>query len=381
MKRQKIAFVCDFWNNAGTEMAAINWLNTLSLDFDVTLMLLEDKIDVKSKLNSNIKIKTNFWYSNYYARILCLKHWGLIKVPLVKTLRKKVWNHVFKDGEYDVIINFSDSSATYFKYLNFTKTKLIAWNHFNYGENVSFAHGSLQQLKEKYYNGYVNADFVVSVSLAAQKSFNEFFKSYNANFNVHAIYTPQNVELIRQKANEKPDVEFKPGFNILHLARIDELQKQQLRLLKVISKLNKSHQNLNFYFIGDANKIELEKFNNLKKELNLKNVYYLGKKINPYPYVKKCDLFILPSMFEGYGLVLEEALILKRPVLTTKMTSAEILCDQKYGMVCENNAEGIFDALNKICSNKKTYENLKQKALLFENQNEIILQSFKNLIK
>lgn len=381
MSKRQIAFVCDFWNHAGTEIAAINWLNTLSHDYDVTLFLLEDKINVQKHLNENIKIQKNFVYSNYYGRILCLKHWAILKIPGIKLMRKIVWNSIFKDGQYNAIINFPDSSATFFKYLNFNKTKLIAWNHFNYGENVNFAHGNLHQLRDKYYNGYLNSNYVVSVSKSAQNSFNSFFSSYGTTFNVKSIYTPQNVSLIQKKSLEDVNVEYKKGFNVLQLARINEMQKGQLRMLKVISKLNKVTSNVNFYFIGDATDIELQKFQKLKAQLKLNNVYYLGKKINPYPYIKKCDLFILPSRFEGYGLVLEEALILNKPVITTNITSAEILNNQEYGFVCENNSQAIYEKLDEVLNNKQTYEILKQKASKFKTHNEEIMTKFKQLLK
>lgn len=379
---KKIAVVCDFWNNAGTESAAINWLNLLATEHEVTLFVLEDKINAISQISPNINIKRNIFYSNYYFRVMFLTHCFTLKIPFNKMLRKFGWNQIFKDGEYDAIINFSDSSATYFKYLNFSKTKLIAWNHFNYGENVVFAHGSLESLKEKYYNGYVGADQIISVSNASKNSFNKFFEQYNTKFNVECIYSPQDSAKIIKKADEFVVSEYDNSkIKILNLARIDENQKGQLRLLKVIKKLNEKVDNLEFYFVGDANDVELEKFNNLKNELNLKNVHYLGKRVNPYPYIKGCDLFILPSLFEGYGLVLQEALILHKPVLTTNMTSKEVLENDKYGYVCENNEEGIFNGLLDIFENKETFNSLVNKAKSYMWDNEQLLQKFNKIIE
>ena len=379
---KKIAFVCDFWNNAGTETAAINWLNLLSTKYDVTLYLIEDKIDVEKRLNENIKIKKNVFLSNYLMRTMFYVHRFTINIPLNKTIRKKIWKSVFKDGEYNAIIHFSDSSATYFKYLkHFKHTKLISWNHFNYGENVQFSHGTLNQLREKYFNGYVGSDEVICVSNAAEKSFNNFFKKYNANFSTTTIYTPQDFELIRTKADEFDVSEINSQrFNVLNLARINQWQKGQLRFLDVISKLNEKFDNIDYFFIGDSEDEELEKFNKKRDLLKLDNVYYLGKKDNPYPYIKKSDLFILPSIFEGFGLVLQEALILNKPVVTTNTSSREVLNNGLFGEICENNTQGIYDTLDKIFSDHDELVKLKNKAKSYHFDNKSLLDKFDEIL-
>ena len=53
-----------------------------------------------------------------------------------------------------------------------------------------------------------------------------------------------------------------------------------------------------------------------KKKINkLKNIYFLGNKINPYKYLKKSDLFILSSKWEGMPNVILEALYLGKRVV------------------------------------------------------------------
>lgn len=378
---KNLAFVCDFWNNAGTETAAVNWLNLLSKKYNVTLYLIEDKINVKERLNKNIKIEENMFLSNYWLRVMFYVHRFTIQIPGNKYMRKRIWKNVFTDGEYDAIIHFSDSSATYFKYLNFSKTKLISWNHFNYGENVQFSNGTINQLKSKYYNGYLGSDEVICVSKAAEKNFNTFFKDYNANFSTNTIYTPQDIELIKEKANSFEVIEMnKKRFNVLNLARINQWQKGQLRFLEVISKLNEKYDNIDYFFIGDAQKEELDKFNATITRLGLDNVYYLNKKENPYPYIKKCDLFILPSIFEGFGLVLQEALILNRPVITTNTSSREVLLNGKYGEICENSMEGILLSLDNIFSNHNNYLKLVEKAYEYYLDNNKILNQFDQIL-
>ena len=73
----------------------------------------------------------------------------------------------------------------------------------------------------------------------------------------------------------------------------------------------------------------------------------LGKKSNPYPYMKACDIYIQPSRFEGKAVTVREAQILGKPVVITRFaTSSAQLTEQVDGIIVpmdnEGAAEGIF---------------------------------------
>ena len=58
------------------------------------------------------------------------------------------------------------------------------------------------------------------------------------------------------------------------------------------------------------------------------HVIILGKKENPYPYIKACDLYIQPSRYEGKCVSVVEAQILRKPVVITDyITSGSQLKD------------------------------------------------------
>lgn len=52
------------------------------------------------------------------------------------------------------------------------------------------------------------------------------------------------------------------------------------------------------------------------------HVIILGKKSNPYPYIKACDIYIQPSRYEGKSVTVREAQILCKPVIVTNYTTA-----------------------------------------------------------
>ena len=51
-------------------------------------------------------------------------------------------------------------------------------------------------------------------------------------------------------------------------------------------------------------------------------VILLGKKSNPYPYIKACDIYVQPSRYEGNSVTVREAQILCKPVVVTDYSTA-----------------------------------------------------------
>ena len=68
------------------------------------------------------------------------------------------------------------------------------------------------------------------------------------------------------------------------------------------------------------------------------HVCILGKKDNPYPYIKACDLYVQPSRYEGKAVTVREAQLLQRPVVITAYPTA--------GSQLENGVDGIVVPLD-----------------------------------
>ena len=69
-------------------------------------------------------------------------------------------------------------------------------------------------------------------------------------------------------------------------------------------------------------------------------VRLLGKKENPYPYIKSCDIYIQPSRYEGKSVTVREAQMLEKPVIITNYkTASSQVVDGIDGMIVplENN--------------------------------------------
>ena len=91
-------------------------------------------------------------------------------------------------------------------------------------------------------------------------------------------------------------------------------QKDYPTLLSAFSSVLKSMPNIDLYVVGEG---YLQKdLIELSKSLGINSkVHWLGKTEYIKEFLSKIDLFILPSKYEGFGLVLLEAMIAKKPII------------------------------------------------------------------
>ena len=115
---------------------------------------------------------------------------------------------------------------------------------------------------------------------------------------------------------------------------------------------------------------ERKNLERLVDELDLHHVVRMpGFRPDPYPYVKKANVFVLSSAWEGLGNVITEALACGTPVVSTDCPSgpAEILCHSKYGsLVPVGNAQALSDAIT------QALEQAHDKNLMMKRANEFI---------
>ena len=102
-------------------------------------------------------------------------------------------------------------------------------------------------------------------------------------------------------------------------------------------------------------------------------------KKNPFPYVAKADVFLLPSFHEAAPMVFGECWALGIPVISTETSSArEMVEENKIGIVCQNSEEGIYKALKQFLDEK--INTLMIEGLKYGNVNEIPYKNLKEYL-
>jgi len=166
----------------------------------------------------------------------------------------------------------------------------------------------------------------------------DFKKQMDKNFGIKSvyIYNPLNKVEIIKKSKNKTNFNFfnkKKELKIINIGRLTE-QKDQLTLLKSAKILKEKKLVFKLLIIGKG----VEK-NNLLNYINKyclhKNVKIINYQENPFPILKKSNLFILSSKYEGLPNVLLEAIVLKKFVISTDCPTGprEILLNGKGGFL------------------------------------------------
>ena len=185
----------------------------------------------------------------------------------------------------------------------------------------------------------------------------EFRKSLKKKFNIDAIciYNPLDKANIINKSKKEIFLPFfkKKYFNFINVARFVD-QKNHIVLLKAFLKL-KNIINFRLLLIGEGDKEN--EIKNFIKNNKLEKMILIKKNIkNPYPFIKKSDIFVLSSNYEGLPNVLLEAIALNKFIISSKCPTGptEILDNGKGGLLFGvDNSDDLVRKIIFFTTNKK----------------------------
>lgn len=146
---------------------------------------------------------------------------------------------------------------------------------------------------------------------------------------------------------------------ILGIGRLTE-QKDFHTLVRAFSEVTKTHQ-CRLVILGEGR--DLESLRTLSNSLGIgDSVDFPGFKKNPYKFLSKARMLVLSSKWEGFGVVIVEAMALGTPVVSTDCPSGprEILKDGLYGpLVPVENPSSLAQAIILVLENPPEEELLR----------------------
>lgn len=136
---------------------------------------------------------------------------------------------------------------------------------------------------------------------------------------------------------EEPVLPWQEGRMIVSMGR-EDVVKGFWHLLKIFSLVHQSLPDTKLLIIGKG---EFTEYRQLARDLNIEDVVcFTGLQRNPYPYLKKCCLYLLTSYFEGFPNALVEAMSLGLVAVATDcMTGPAEIFDGRYGILVPNMAQ------------------------------------------
>ena len=119
------------------------------------------------------------------------------------------------------------------------------------------------------------------------------------------------------------------------------------RWLRILLKLKNKEYKFQSWIIGGGDR---DKYETFVKDNHLTDyIRFLGHQDNPYPYIQQADWIACPSLIEGLSTVVLESLTLKKAIIATNCPGMkELLGENQYGMVCDNNEESLFIQIENI---------------------------------
>ena len=192
--------------------------------------------------------------------------------------------------------------------------KKIGWIHTDYTRILIDVEAELKM--------WQRLDYIASISEEVGNRFCEVFPSLrNKLIQIENIL---NADFIRKRADEisvslcdDPSV-----VNLLTIGRFSPPKRME-EIPMICKKVTEKGISVRWYIIGyGSEEIESIVRENAEKEGVVDKVVILGKKENPYPYIKACDIYVQPSRYEGKSITVREAQILCKPVIVTNYPTA-----------------------------------------------------------
>ena len=229
--------------------------------------------------------------------------------------------------------------------------KKIAWIHTDYTRVWVDAEDELK-VWQKY-------DYVASISSDVTNTFLQVFPSLAPKIvEIENILSPT---FVRKRAElEDTDKEFRQTDNIslLSIGRYSE-QKNYDNVPDICKRLiNETKLNIKWYIIGYGGDEALIR-KKIKEAGMEEQVILLGKRSNPYPYIKACDIYVQPSRYEGKSVTVREAQMLCKPVVVTNYPTAPSQIRSGIdGVIVPMDKEGCANGLAEVICDKSLQERI-----------------------
>lgn len=376
--KKRILFVIDSLNCAGAEKSLITLLTLLDYSkFDIDLQLFGYGGALEELLPKEVNLLTPLEYTSFcdlhikesIKSSIRKNEFSMLSSRLKFTfaIRKKKYSNaqrarifweinsdVIQESkrEYDIAISYAQGIPTFYVADKVIAKKKYAWVNTSYrltDEDKNF--------QIKYYDVY---NKIVTVSHSAKEIFLETFSKYKDKTTIiYDINDPNfinKMSLINEKEISKEIGEF-DGVKILTLGRLAN-GKRYDRAIEACKILKEKSINFRWYALGIGGL--KEELKSKIRENGLENDFLLlGVKANPYPYIKRCDIYVQTSDFEGFGLAIAEARILNKPVVTTRFDAVyNQMIHRKNGLVVDMNAEAVANGILELIYNKELNNNI-----------------------
>lgn len=347
----------------GVEKVMLSVLNNLDQEkFEMTVCLSLNQGELRDEFPSHIRKvfltegKEDFSKNKFIQKFQLFKR----KLQLEKLSKNPeiVDKEILKEN-YDIEIGMTYNDFELILNSSNKNSKKIGWFH----SEINLP--KLQPLVPKILEHFPQMDHIIYCSEKIQKIMHEVYPNlqYPAE---SVIINAIPIEEIKKKAEENiSDLPKNPVF--VSIGRL-HTRKGYHKLMDAHFQLLKDGFPHSVLIIGDGE--ELPNLLAQQKKLGVTETFiFAGNKMNPYPYLKNADFFIMPSESEAWPLVIAEALILQKPIIATKVGDVETMIkDRKTGYLIDYKTGEIYEAMKEFLTNESLVSEIKKNLKDIENE-------------
>ena len=373
MNKPRIFIAMHYMEIGGAETALVGLLNALDpARVDVDLFLYDHRGEMMQFIPEWVNllpqipkysvlerpivelVKRGFW-GIAAARMSAKLIGKLTNVPsfsmdvFTSLFTNKLLPTICPQKKYDLAISFL-TPHTYVKNKVVAKKK-IAWIHTDYT-----IYPIAKNVERPIWRSY---NYIASISNDVTRTFLQVFPTLAPKImEIENILSPA---FVRKRAElEDTDKEFRQTdkISLLSIGRYSE-QKNYDNVPDICKRLiNKTKLNINWYIIGYGGDEALIR-QKIKEAGMEEHVILLGKRSNPYPYIKACDIYVQPSRYEGKSVTVREAQMLCKPVVVTNYPTAPSQIRSGIdGVIVPMDNEGCAHGLAEVICDKSLQERI-----------------------
>lgn len=371
-QKKSILFVMAGMNRGGAERSLINLLEMMDRErYDIELLVFNTSGKLMAQIPKSVRVlqpdrrlicistsSRKEMLENFSAKAVAFRlAYNLSKnkamIPYIQSQRK--WKSVYRPvlkpiyKEYDIAVAYMHSLPSYYVIDKVNAKRKILWVHNDYSRLVEG-----KNFDRPYFE---KADQVVTISEQCVQELVKAFPDLTDKF--ICIYNLNPEKKIREKALEFYPEEYQncKGLKLISIGRLN-YQKGFDYAIEAARILKDKGVEFSWFIIGSGELKDAleEQIRSLGVE---KSVHLLGERENPYPYIQNADIVVQTSRFEGKSIVLDEAKILYKPIITTDYTSVyDQIENGKSGIIVPIDSNSIADGVLLLLENPVLREKL-----------------------
>ena len=363
-KKIKLLFRHRSMEMGGVEKVMLSLMNNLDREkFEMTVCLNLNQGELRDEFPSHVrKVYLTDGKEDFSKNKIIQKIQLFQRRQKLEKLRKnpEIVDREYLKENYDIEIGMTYNDFEPVLNSSNKNSKKVGWFH------SEIQVPKLQPLVPKILEHFPQFHYMIYCSEKIKNLMHEHYP--NLNYPTESvIINAIPIEEIKQKANADfllPNAESKIFVSVGRL----HTRKGYHKLMDAHKKLLNEGFQHTVIIIGDGEELPnlLEQQKNLGVE---KSFVFAGNQMNPYPFIKNADFFIMPSESEAWPLVIAEALILQKPIIATKVGDVESMIeDRKTGYLIDYDTHEIYVAMKEFLTNEKLVSDLRENLTAIEKQ-------------